>query len=687
MKIYYFLTLLIFTCPISFAGNNVNELKVLTWHGDSYIPRVGKSADNELVYLNNFAKKHGLTLIKVPVSSIDELIPKLLAGEGDIIAANFTVTPERAEKVAFTQAIGHTTEYLVIGKNAKPIKTANQLEKRSLAIQKGTSFELTSNGLKKAFPGLHIDYIDKSLNQDLLLDKIATNELDATILDSNTLNNVLSYRQDIVKSLQANVKKDTSWAIRSDNIELQKLLNAFIDQYIVPKAKFIEPKNTWQRIVRDKNIRFVMRNNISSYYVWRGKLYGFNYDLAKSFAQEHGLGYEIIVAPDNKSLIDYVIQGKADLAIAFLTPNEYRVNQGVDFTRPYHYTKEVLVGRHDEKEITGLSSNFVGRSIALRASSSYFQTFAERGEDIAGVELKLVEESQDTEDIIEAVAVGKYDLTIADKHIVTLEKNLGVKVKELAELSGDKPQSWALKKGNDELKSKVNLYLNKHYKGLFYNVTYNKYFHNIHRIDTHHDYLNSFIAKGHISPYDEIVKKYSKQFSFDPYLMIAQMYQESRFNPKAESFAGAKGLFQIMPVTMSQLNIQEHDIIDPEIGIKAGIYYLDWVRERMAYYNIQDEQRIWFTLASYNAGVGHVADAIRLAKLLNYREDVWFNNVEKAMLLLSKPQYFERARYGYVRGKEPVNYVRDIKKRYQAYKQTLLSQHIRDSHILFRGAD
>ena len=106
---------------------------------------------------------------------------------------------------------------------------------------------------------------------------------------------------------------------------------------------------------------------------------------------------------------------------------------------------------------------------------------------------------------------------------------------------------------------------------------------------------------------------------------------------------------------------------NPEQGIEAGIRYMDWVRKRMLADDIPESQLIWFTLASYNAGAGHVRDAMRLARQKGWQDDIWFNNVEKAMLLLSQPKYASKARYGYVRGQEPVSYVREIKRRYDTY--------------------
>ncbi len=94
--------------------------------------------------------------------------------------------------------------------------------------------------------------------------------------------------------------------------------------------------------------------------------------------------------------------------------------------------------------------------------------------------------------------------------------------------------------------------------------------------------------------------------------------------------------------------------------------YLGWLRDRFDD-KLPVEDRMWFILASYNAGYGHVFDARRLAAEMGWNDSRWFGNVSNAMLLLQKPKYAKRARYGYVRGEEPVAYVDQIHRRYKGY--------------------
>ena len=112
------------------------------------------------------------------------------------------------------------------------------------------------------------------------------------------------------------------------------------------------------------------------------------------------------------------------------------------------------------------------------------------------------------------------------------------------------------------------------------------------------------------------------------------------------------------------------DLEDPRVSVDTGLRYLKWVWARFPN-RLDHDEHMWFTLASYNAGHGHVRDARRLAAQLELDADIWFGNVELAMLKLAEPEYSRQARHGYVRGTEPVAYVRKIRERYRAYVDLL----------------
>jgi membrane-bound lytic murein transglycosylase F len=145
------------------------------------------------------------------------------------------------------------------------------------------------------------------------------------------------------------------------------------------------------------------------------------------------------------------------------------------------------------------------------------------------------------------------------------------------------------------------------------------------------------------------------------------MFTESRFDPRARSWVGARGLMQVMPRTGRELGFR--DLEDPTSGIHAGVKYMSWLDQRFEP-GLDRETRLWMSLAAYNAGLGHVQDARLLARELGLDPARWFGNTETAMGLLSRPEHARKARFGYCRGTEPVQYVRDIRERFEAYRRT-----------------
>jgi membrane-bound lytic murein transglycosylase F len=279
-------------------------------------------------------------------------------------------------------------------------------------------------------------------------------------------------------------------------------------------------------------------------------------------------------------------------------------------------------------------------------------------------ELTAAPDNMETEEIISRVASGEYDLTVSDSHILSVELIWRSDIKPVLTLNGPVAHGWAVREENKKLLAALNEFLEKEYKGRFYNFVYNKYFENSNRIRDHVAAHQDHSEKGSISPYDAQVQKYAEEYGFDWALIVAQMYQESRFDPKAESWAGARGLMQILPTTGDLFGVE--DLHGVDTSIETGVRYLAWLHQRFEpELTVQD--RMWFTLAAYNAGLGHIRDARTLARKMGWNPDRWFNNVERAMLLLSRRSFYQLATHGYARGQETVNYVRQIRDRYNAY--------------------
>ena len=165
-----------------------------------------------------------------------------------------------------------------------------------------------------------------------------------------------------------------------------------------------------------------------------------------------------------------------------------------------------------------------------------------------------------------------------------------------------------------------------------------------------------------------MIKENATKIGWDWRLLASLVYQESRFNPKAKSWAGASGLMQVMPGTADALGIK--NLSDPEESLRGGTTYLNQM------YGYFDEvpdplDRMKLAMASFNCGYGHVQDAQRLATARGLDPMVWDDNVAPMLLALRLPKHYNKdfIKHGYVRGSEPVNYIQQIFERYQHYTQ------------------
>ncbi|WP_278791324.1 transglycosylase SLT domain-containing protein [Leyella stercorea] len=173
---------------------------------------------------------------------------------------------------------------------------------------------------------------------------------------------------------------------------------------------------------------------------------------------------------------------------------------------------------------------------------------------------------------------------------------------------------------------------------------------------------------GIISNYDHLFKRYAPIARWDWRLLAAQCYQESCFDPKAYSWAGAKGLMQIMPETAKHLGLAESDVYEPELNIYAAARYINELNTRFMDI-LNPEERKFFILASYNGGFFHIRDAMALAKKNGKNPHKWIH-VAEYVLKLSTPEYYNDpvVKYGYMRGSETANYVSAIYSRWQKYR-------------------
>ena len=637
----------------------------------SFLPRRGSPLDDERELIQDFADLEGLEVYWIVIDARSDLIRYLLEGKGDLIAANLTATAQRRKRVSFTVPVKLVREQVVTRKSDLTIHEPADLQGRRIAVRRSSSFWTTLHTLQKQYPGIEILEVPENLDTDELLHRVAKRRLDLTVADSNLLQTTLAYRDDLRVACDLTEDVAVGWAVRPDSKELLRTLNRFLSDFQLTRRREANHTGDLAQIREKKVLRMLTRNSAATYFLWRGRLMGFDYELARLLAQSLGLRLDVVIPRRGENLLTMLTEGQGDLIAASLTPNDDHRLQGIEFTRPYNYATQVVVARADEMNLKS-PADLANRTIYVRHSGPYWSTLSQLRKGGIPLSLQAAPEHLETEELVGLVANAIYPLTVADSHILDIELTWRGDVKAAFPIGNPVPLVWAVRDSNPDLLAAVNAFLEAEYRGLTYNVLRRKYFEDPKKIRQHVKYRSK---DGTLSPYDDLVKRYADEYDFDWRLIVSQIYQESGFDSQARSFAGAMGLLQVLPRT--GLDMGETDLLSPEANTRAGLSYLAWVRERFDE-DLSVRDRMWFTLAGYNVGAGHVRDARRIAAEEGLNPDRWFDNVERAMLLLSRPEYARRAQHGYCRGMEPVAYVREIQSRYEAYIGTLASQQYPD---------
>jgi membrane-bound lytic murein transglycosylase MltF len=551
--------------------------------GEDYLPRAGYPHDQDRALAGEFASGLGLEPVMVYVDSFGDLIPALLAGKGDVVADNMAITPERKKLIAFASPLLFVREQIIARAGSPRLSGVSALSGRSVGVQEGTSFLEALTALRKKHPEIAIDLLPGHLTSDDILDRVAAGSIDLAVDDSNVLAVALRYRSDVAAVLDLPGERALAWAVRPGNPELLRALNEFLTRERITSVREEKYLDDLPDIRRRKSIRMITRNHPSSYFLWRGELMGFEYELAKEFAHRQGLRLQVQVVPDRESLFSALTGGEGDFIAASLPPDS--TGPEIALSPPYRRTDTAVSGDGSRPDFSAATT--VSVCWAVRSS--------------------------------DRLLAKEIDAFLASVKKEPLLNQLSAKYARA--IGGASPE-------------------------------------------TIREYREANLGER-ISPYDDLARRYGEKFGFLWRAIVSQMYQESRFDPRARSWSGAVGLMQVQPQTAGQFGFRGN-LDDPETGIHAGVVYLDWLRKRFEP-ELDLSESMLFTLAAYNAGIGHVTDARRLAKNLGLDDRRWFGHVEKAIRLLARPEYAEKARHGYVHGEIPANYVRQIVDRFRAY--------------------
>ena len=416
-------------------------------------------------------------------------------------------------------------------------------------------------------------------------------------------------------------------------------------------------------------LRVLTLYSSTSYFQYRGQEMGFQYELAEQFAKYLGVKLEIVVARNVPELTSLLLQGKGDL-IAFNLPVTNEMKDSIAYCGEETITHQVLIQRKTWKpgplkDVTDL----IGKEVYVKPGR-YFQRMTNLNQEIGGgIEIHNVEtDSLSLEDLITQVAQGKIDYTVADNDVARLNQTYYPNLEVGLAVSHDQRASWAVRKECTQLAEAINQWHEENIISPNYTASVKRYF-ELSKTTIFSPIMS--ISEGKISPYDNLFRQYAKDIDCDWRLLASLAYTESNFDTTAVSWAGAKGLMQLMPNTAKAMGVPEGKEQNPEESIKGAVKYMGLTAK--IFNEIPQPERIKFILAAYNSGTGHITDAMALAEKYGADKHVWEDNVEKFILLKSHEEYFTDpvCKHGYFRGIETYNFVRDIIQRFNRYKEVI----------------
>lgn len=408
----------------------------------------------------------------------------------------------------------------------------------------------------------------------------------------------------------------------------------------------------------------------TTYFLYRGQEMGFQYELSEQFARSLGLKLRVVVAKSVTDMIHRLRAGEGDL-IAYNLPLTKEWKDSLCYCGEEVVTHQVLVQREGtrSKPLTDVTE-LIGKEVVVKPGRYYDRLVNLNNELGGGILIKLIEgDSISTEDLIRKVSKGELAYTVADDDLGRLNKTYYPNLNINLSISFDQRSSWAVRLGSPELAQAATLWHQTNLTSSAYKASLKRYFESSKRM-IHSPILS--LKEGKISPFDRLFKKYAKEIGWDWRLLASLAYTESNFDTAVVSWAGARGLMQLMPATARAMGVPRGKEQHAEESIKAAVKYITLADKSLRVVPDKKE-RIRFILASYNAGLGHVLDAMALAKKYGKKPTVWEKNVEKFILLKSNEEYFTDpvCKNGYFRGIETYNFVRDITERYQIYKEKI----------------
>lgn len=420
-----------------------------------------------------------------------------------------------------------------------------------------------------------------------------------------------------------------------------------------------KPPSTLERIQKEGVLHVITRNSPSTYFQDRNGDTGFEYELVKRFADHLGVELRIETADNIDQLYNRLgIENGPVLAAAGLVPSQTRLAT-TRFSDPYLDVASQII-YHQKDKRPKQPKQLIGRSLLALKGSIHEEHLQAIQKDYPEFRYD-VSDQVETVDLLRMVDEQQIDLTVVNSNQVAMNQVYFPNIRVAFTLDNSHQQSWAIAGGDDvSLLNEINRFLaNAKQSGLLQRLTERYYGH----VDTL-GYVGAYAFARHLQQrlpnYEAAFRDAAKAHAVDWRLLAAMGYQESHWLPTATSKTGVRGLMMLTQRTAKAMGV--NDRLDPKQSIQGGARYIALLMSQLPE-SIYPADRVWFALASYNVGMGHLEDARKLTEAEGLDPNKWLD-VKTILPRLAQKQWYSKTRYGYARGGEPVHFVNNIRRYY-----------------------
>lgn len=415
------------------------------------------------------------------------------------------------------------------------------------------------------------------------------------------------------------------------------------------------------QVIEQGELVIATQTGPTTYYRELGRETGFDFELAQSFADFLHVKLRVVNYDDLGMLLNDVRRGKVHLAAAGLSVTPERSRQ-FRFSSPYQQTGQEVIGRRNAP-LPSRIEDLYGRRILVLANSSQEEYLQRLQQDHPQLEWESITSGTPLH-LLQQFNEGQGDLTIVNTNAFQGYRSLFPELSKAFDIKESEPMAWAFQASEDaSLFTMAELFIHQEAESGALQALQERFFDRSRKFD--YVGARTFLAHldSRLTQYEDDFRAVAHEVGMDWRLLAAIGYQESLWNPNAISPTGVRGLMQLTQQTAEEMGISDRR--DPSQSIMAGARYFKKIYDRLPE-DVTGQNRVWFALAAYNVGFGHLLDARRLTRAAGLDASHW-DDVRQYLPRLLQPEYYSRTRHGYARaGAESVAYVRNVRHYYDA---------------------